>query len=673
MSDYENSPSRDHPDDNAHMRDLMDTIRQQSRELPGWNHLGHEQSGLRSDSYAMSLHDFIQPGGHSGVYPLFRESIVGGSQAAEVILSQLQNSRRRVNASGYSPRNANEGMDSSVLERAPDGEGALLRYDRPSIEETSSLDLPRLGFVAVGGVSMNQSPELPTKPTVSNWSGRCRSACPDLLHNGPLDRSDVPDTLGYAVDMIVTTWTRDSHDLFDFEADDEKVHREAVSILVGPGNTSPKLLIRLRFESDRQGCDDVVFILDTSIENLDGVILNMAMGHVIFGVDVLAQVTAKPFLRGGVRYWSLEIGPPEQRFLTRIHSVTATAKELFQVVRDRVVGLGGEPHSVQLEVDMLMRLGRYPIRVLQLVAKGDVPILPSINLLEGEASAVTRSNILLPSDSKLVQCRICLSEGGKLEDPLVSACSCRGSIQYIHAGCLRYWFRKLGASKDEDEDGESNFACCNIVPSFCELCRAQFPPHLMIPTEDRIGAPTEKFELTNIQKLLPPFVVLESLPCSIGDAKIYAHSLKKLDEIDEKSEYQLLVGRGHESQMRIGDVSISRVHAKISLTEGSEKFVLKDVKSKFGSLVECKGPVILSSVPPDGVQESILRTSLQCGRSVVDCIVRPLSDDERKSAEMNLIRESNPNDRGRRSLDFRRMDISKISSDDDNTKDSSYI
>jgi pSer/pThr/pTyr-binding forkhead associated (FHA) protein len=46
------------------------------------------------------------------------------------------------------------------------------------------------------------------------------------------------------------------------------------------------------------------------------------------------------------------------------------------------------------------------------------------------------------------------------------------------------------------------------------------------------------------------------------------------------------IGRGHDSDIRISDISVSRYHARIKYSEG--KFMLEDNTSKFGTLVMIK-------------------------------------------------------------------------------------
>ncbi len=46
------------------------------------------------------------------------------------------------------------------------------------------------------------------------------------------------------------------------------------------------------------------------------------------------------------------------------------------------------------------------------------------------------------------------------------------------------------------------------------------------------------------------------------------------------------IGRGHDSDLRVNDISVSRCHALIKFKKGT--FQLKDNKSKFGTLVLIK-------------------------------------------------------------------------------------
>jgi len=59
-----------------------------------------------------------------------------------------------------------------------------------------------------------------------------------------------------------------------------------------------------------------------------------------------------------------------------------------------------------------------------------------------------------------------------------------------------------------------------------------------------------------------------------------------LDDPDYNS-YNL--GRGHEADIRISDISVSRLHAKIYLDDN--KYIIEDLNSKFGTLVLATDPI----------------------------------------------------------------------------------
>jgi pSer/pThr/pTyr-binding forkhead associated (FHA) protein len=53
------------------------------------------------------------------------------------------------------------------------------------------------------------------------------------------------------------------------------------------------------------------------------------------------------------------------------------------------------------------------------------------------------------------------------------------------------------------------------------------------------------------------------------------------------------VGRGHDSEVRITDISVSRCHALIKRSNKGD-FIVEDNNSKFGTLVLLRKPYIMS-------------------------------------------------------------------------------
>jgi len=78
---------------------------------------------------------------------------------------------------------------------------------------------------------------------------------------------------------------------------------------------------------------------------------------------------------------------------------------------------------------------------------------------------------------------------------------------------------------------------------------------------------------------------------------------------DKKDSFKL--GRGHESDLRINDISVSRCHAIIKLKDG--RFTLEDNTSKFGTLVLVKNKTPL--IP-------LFNKAVQIGRTVINFSVK---------------------------------------------------
>jgi len=63
---------------------------------------------------------------------------------------------------------------------------------------------------------------------------------------------------------------------------------------------------------------------------------------------------------------------------------------------------------------------------------------------------------------------------------------------------------------------------------------------------------------------------------------------KSLFLIKANDDEQIKLGRGHDSEVRISDISVSRFHAYIKYM--NKKFVIFDNNSKFGTLIKLNKP-----------------------------------------------------------------------------------
>lgn len=102
-----------------------------------------------------------------------------------------------------------------------------------------------------------------------------------------------------------------------------------------------------------------------------------------------------------------------------------------------------------------------------------------------------------------------------------------------------------------------------------------------------------------------PFIILESLNSEKNSSRTIHTVVIKSD----KKIFQL--GRGHDSDLRINDISVSRRHAALEYRE--DGFYIVDYQSKFGTLVLESGNI--------GIKEETHQT-IQVGRTIITMKVR---------------------------------------------------
>jgi hypothetical protein len=206
--------------------------------------------------------------------------------------------------------------------------------------------------------------------------------------------------------------------------------------------------------------------------------------------------------------------------------------------------------------------------------------------------------LLKQSDKDSPCCRICLCEEEDASNPLIAPCKCTGSMGLIHLSCLKTWFA-----------GKRVMKITQMVTTYfwkhleCELCKQAYP----YETKSRDGT-----KLLNIIDYDTPiaepgyelqYMVLES---------ISSNTSKVIHVINMTHTNKLYIGRGHEAQVRVTDISVSRLHAYLAKsTQGY--YYLMDNDSKFGTLSQVKTPLLLK------VGSNI---HLQIGRTVFELNVK---------------------------------------------------
>ena len=116
----------------------------------------------------------------------------------------------------------------------------------------------------------------------------------------------------------------------------------------------------------------------------------------------------------------------------------------------------------------------------------------------------------------------------------------------------------------------------------CEVCKKKYPYTLKHAKSDAY------YNIFDIDIPDGPFCILESLPIDKNSSRM----IFIMKPTKDNMEYR--VGRGHDSDIRVSDISVSRYHARVKYHNG--KFLLEDNTSKFGTLVMIKDklPIILN-------------------------------------------------------------------------------
>jgi hypothetical protein len=348
---------------------------------------------------------------------------------------------------------------------------------------------------------------------------------------------------------VSTTWNRETEDLFDFEAQDVTTD----SFTLGPDVLSgPTQLTR---SGNRVG---ISFASDEP------------KGEPLALCD--------PQLDGSVCVDGLGSSGPSR-------------KRPWLVVR----GLKG---GYTLSVGEVVKLGFFKFRARQMVTSAQSTTQPDLRLSDAVATKTNTDKLHILTDEvqdgSQLSCRICLMEGSSPEDPLVRPCNCKGTIEYVHLGCLRHWIQ------DRLDTRGGEHGSFHWRPMTCELCKTSYPAYC------RSVKGGKRTPLVEVPQTKPPFVVLENLTKDANQ-----HSERGLHVLSLADGKQVRLGRGSNNDVSISDVSTSRLHATIKF-EG-EKIVIEDEKSKFGTFVAMRK---LPALEPGGSM------SLQVGRTILSLSMR---------------------------------------------------
>ena len=183
-----------------------------------------------------------------------------------------------------------------------------------------------------------------------------------------------------------------------------------------------------------------------------------------------------------------------------------------------------------------------------------------------------------------ILCKFCYAEeADPFNNPMIHLCNCKGYLNYAHFNCIKYWMSTKIIKKENDKKTVMNY----FLPQFnCEICKVPFP------FKFRLNKNKNKiYELIDIERPNCNYIILESLnqKKENNENHKFIHVIKLINEDD------ITIGRANNADIKINDISVSRLHAKLNFNFDQKSVQIVDLKSKFGSLVLIKDKIELKS------------------------------------------------------------------------------
>lgn len=154
---------------------------------------------------------------------------------------------------------------------------------------------------------------------------------------------------------------------------------------------------------------------------------------------------------------------------------------------------------------------------------------------------------VVDADNTDIQCKVCWETHSTTSNPLLNSCQCDGSVRFIHYECLKYWLKQKMAKKEE-----KHLISYSWKQFECEICKKPYP---YVFKSNGIS-----YRLIDVDPDIPKeqnYLLLESLTFEKNSSRMVHLIMPDTDKVNFK------LGRGHESDVRVSDISVSRCHAII--------------------------------------------------------------------------------------------------------------
>ena len=380
-----------------------------------------------------------------------------------------------------------------------------------------------------------------------------------------------------SITIHCNTWNKDAHALFDYES--EEINKNKFTLGKGGKIIRDEDKGETKYELDNQ--ENGFFLTGSHSSSSEGSLIHF---YNEYGAHTIISKKIK------------------DEYKYNKESITEIQNMLYYVIyQSELKGIKIEYKSgyiYKANINDIIRFGRVQFIIRSMKDKSTINNEYNEN---NECIYVPNDNTNLKpiNNSKSIICDLCQKkETDNINNPIIKICPCKKSIM-MHLNCFKNEYIKNEKIfyYHEKEYMSGNLKIFNLINFLCPMCNEPYNPIIKKGNKYYNILPyTFNKEIFHI--------VLESI--NFVREGILCIMIIILTFPDKKEEYYL--GRGHEADFRISDISISRVHAKFYLKD--DNIIIDDLGSKFGTLLLARNSIDVSEMIDK-------KMKIQIGRSLL--------------------------------------------------------
>ena len=113
-------------------------------------------------------------------------------------------------------------------------------------------------------------------------------------------------------------------------------------------------------------------------------------------------------------------------------------------------------------------------------------------------------------------------------------------------------------------------------------------------------------------------------------------NIKSIHIISLINDDDIFIGRGHDCDVKVKDISVSRYHSKIKYNINDNSILIKDLKSKFGTLVLIRNSFEIK----EPIQIQVGRTYIKASTLNLEQQKKQIENEQKNTKNINLEQKS---------------------------------